>query len=234
MALAGGAMAQDKTPDPSDLTETNTSAYVSMSNQGSVKASVSGDFAYKNGQTGMLTVEGTMDKEGSYSDSRLQYFHVFSIDNSVVPRAAFSLDVIDNEMFTSASFGGVAAIMPGVKGLSIFPRAGALVGEYSDSSLQAFNVDKSEALGGSAALYVMYTMGKDGTYIGAWPEYNYLDGDIETSILKSTLMLATPFSADKTRWGQFKLENTSGYMKTANQKVEMNDTVAWAIYKFYF
>jgi hypothetical protein len=228
------SLATESTPNPSDLTETSTSAYFGLNNQGSLKGSISGDFHFNNGQTGMLTVEGTMDKDGDYSDSRLQYFHVFSTQNQVVPRAALSVDVIDNDMFTSASLGGVAAINAGVEKLQIFPRLGVLAGKYSDQSMSAFSVDNSEAVGASAALYVMYQLGNDGTYIGAWPEYNYLNGAIETSLLKSTLMIATPFSQDKTRWGQLRVDNTSGSMTSKNQSLDINDTVVWANYKFYF
>ncbi|EOT1824012.1 hypothetical protein ACNHUJ_000540 [Vibrio vulnificus] len=228
------SLAADSTPNPSDLTETSTSAYFGINNQGGLKGSISGDFHYENGQTGMLTVEGTMDKDGKYSDSRLQYFHVFSTQNQVIPRAALSVDVIDNEMFTSASLGGVAAINAGVEKLQIFPRLGVLAGQYSDKSMSAFNVQSSEAVGVSGALYVMYQLGNDGTYIGAWPEYNYLNGDIETSLLKSTVMIATPFSQDNTRWGQLRIDNTSGSMTSKTQSIDINDTVVWANYKFYF
>lgn len=234
LGMTNFAMAEESTPNPSDLTETSTSAFFGLNNQGALKGSISGDFHFDNGQTGMLTVEGTMTKEGKYSDSRLQYFHVFTTQNQTVPRAAVSLDVIDNAMFTSASLGGVLAVNAGVEGLQLFPRLGVLAGEYSDTSVAAFNANDKEAVGGSAAFYMMYQLGDDGTYIGAWPEYNYLDGDIETSLLKSTLMIATPFSADRTRWGQLRVDNTSGYMKNDVQSIDIEDTVVWANYKFYF
>jgi hypothetical protein len=233
LGMISPAMADDA-PNPSDLTETSTSAYFGLSNQGSLKGSISGDFHFDNGQTGMLTVEGTMDNEGHYSDSRMQYFHVFTTSNNVVPRAALSVDIIDNSMFTSASVGGVAAINAGVKGLQLFPRLGVLAGEYSSNSTSAMGVTEKEAFGASAAFYAMYTLGDDGTYIGAWPEYNYLNGEIETSLLKSTVMIATPFSKDKTRWGQLRVDNTSGYMRSASQSIDISDTVVWANYKFYF
>lgn len=239
-ALAGtssmGVLAEEKEPNPSDLTETNTSAYVSMSNQGDFKASVSGDFKFSDTQTGMLTLEGTMNKEGKYSDSRLQYFHVFNTQNTVVPKAAVSLDVIDNSLFTSASLGTTLAINTGVKGLNLFPRVGILASEYSQETLNHFNVKNKEGLGASAAMYVIYNIGQDGTYIGAWPEYNYMDGDVEASVLKSTLIMATPFSQDKTRWGQIRIENTDIKMQanTGAAAIESNETVVWAAYKFYF
>lgn len=234
LTLAASSIADSKEPDPSDLTETNTSAYLGMSNQGGFKASISADIQVNAQQTGMFTIEGTINKEGEYSDSRLQYFHVFNTENQYVPKAAASLDVIDNDMFSSASVGATLALNSGVKGLNIFPRVGLLAGQYSSQALNQFSVKDDQALGGSAALYVMYTMGKDGTYIGAWPEYNYLSGDINASILKTTIKLATPFSADKQRWGEIKLENTNSRMQANSHSLESNDTVVWANYKFYF
>ncbi|GEA59185.1 hypothetical protein [Vibrio comitans] len=234
LIFAHSALAEESSPNPSDLTETSTSAFFGINNQGSVKGSISSDFNYKSNQTGMLTIEGTMTQEGKYSDSRIQYFHVFSLKDQLVPRAAMSIDIIDNAMFTSASVGGVAALNVGVEGLQIFPRVGLLAGEYSEDSMNHFKAKDDSALGVSGALYMMYTVGNDGTYIGAWPEYNYLNGDIETSLLKSTLMIATPFSDDKTRWGQLRLDNTSGSMKSGSNSIEFDDTVVWANYKFYF
>lgn len=232
--LSAHAFAEEKNPDPSDLTQTSTSAFVGMSNQGAVKGSVSADIKVNATQTAMFTIEGTMNKEGHYSDARIQYFHVFNTDSAFVPKVAASIDVIDNEMFSSASVGSTIAINSGVKGLNIFPRVGALAGKYSSDALNHFGVTNDEAFGVSAALYVTYTMGEDGSYIGAWPEYNYLGGDIDASILKTTIMMATPISADKKSWGQIRIDNTNMNMVSNSQTVETNDTVVWANYKFYF
>lgn len=226
--------ADEKAPNPADFTETSTSGKVALDNKGNFKPSISADHTFANGQTGMLTVEGTMDKEGGYSDSRLQYFHVFSTDNSVVKRVAASVDVIDNSLFSSVSVGTTFSVDPGVKGLNFFPRIGGLAGKYSSEVMNQFNVDSDEGYGISAALYMLYTIGDDGTYIGAWPEYNYMDGDIESSVLASTVMIATPFSADKKRWGQIHVKNTQVSMQSAAQTIESNDTAVWAMYKFYF
>lgn len=224
----------EDSPNPSDITEVSTSAYFGINNQGGVKGSIARGFGFSEKTEGMITIEAAIDKEGHYSDSRFQYFQVFNTKNHVVPKAAVSLDVMDNDMFTSASLGSVIAINPGVKGLSIFPRAGVLAGEYSDSSVNQFNVSDRGTTGASAALYVSYTMGNDGTYIMVSPEYNYLGGDIETSMLKTSVKMGTPFSQDKTRWGEIRLENTDMKMESASKKIKNNDTVVWANYKFYF
>ena len=232
--ISSQALAQDKAPDPSDFTETNTSAFVGLSNQGTFKASISADMKINAQQTAMFTIEGSMNQEGEYSDSRLQYFHVFNTENYFVPRAAVSLDIIDNDMFRSASLGTTMAINSGVQGLNIFPRVGVLGGKYSSNALNQFGVTNDEAIGGSAALYITYTVGQDGTYIGAWSEYNYLGGDIDASIIKSTVMMATPLTANKKSWGQIRMDNINRNMTSQAQSIETNDTVVWANYKFYF
>ncbi|MGC9462305.1 hypothetical protein ACP45E_21035, partial [Vibrio genomosp. F10 str. 9ZD137] len=75
------ALADESTEkvDPSNLTAVNTSGYVGMNNQGDVKLSASLGFGLKNGQMAMGTLEGSMDNDGKYKDSRLQYFHVFNV-----------------------------------------------------------------------------------------------------------------------------------------------------------
>ncbi|QIA63125.1 hypothetical protein GT360_06195 [Vibrio astriarenae] len=227
-------LAADKTPDPSDLTETNTSAYVAISNQGGVKGSISGDMKFDNGQQGMFTLEAAMDKEGKYSDSRFQYFHVFTTENTTVPKIAASIDVLDNALFTSASPGVTLAINSGVKGLNIFPRAGVLAGQFSDEVKSRANLSDQNAMGGSAALYVFYTAGKDGTYFGLYPEYNYLSGDADMSVLNTNFLMSTPFNNERTRWGQIKITNTNTTIKNSSVDESLNETVVWANYKFYF
>lgn len=228
------SFAEEKAPDPSDLTETNTSAYVAMSNKGGFKGSISGDMKFNNGQQGMFTLEAAIDKDGDYTDSRLQYFHVFTTENTVVPKIAASLDVLDNALFTSASPGITLAINSGIKGLNIFPRAGVLAGKYSDDVKKQANITDDSAVGGSAALYVFYTAGNDGTYFGLYPEYNYLSGDVDMSVLNTNFLMSTPFNSDRTRWGQIKITNTNTTIKNSLIDEKINDTVVWANYKFYF
>lgn len=217
------AIAADKTPDPSDLTETNTSAYVGISNKGGFKGSISGDMKFDNGQQGMFTLEAAIDNKGDYTDSRFQYFHVFTTENTTIPKSAASLDVLDNALFTSASLGVTLAINSGVKGLNIFPRAGVLGGQFSDEVKSLANLADKDAVGASAALYVFYTAGKDGTYLGLYPEYNYLSGEADMSVLNTNFLMSTPFSADRTRWGQIKITNTT--IKNSFVDKSINDTV---------
>lgn len=225
--------AQDKV-DPSDLTAVSTSGYVGMSNQGDVKLSGSFGFGLDNGQMAMATVEGSLDDEGQYKDSRAQYFHVFNTGNTSVPRVAASLDIIDNSNFTTAAVGAIGMFNPGIENFVIFGRVGAMVGQYDKDFTRLMGETDQDIVGGMAAAYLSWKPGADGTYLMLSPEYTYMDGDIETSTLKTSLTVGTPLSSDGKRWGQFKIENTYGSMKSSNTKIDIDDTVAWAFYKVYF
>ncbi|BAC97198.1 hypothetical protein [Vibrio vulnificus YJ016] len=220
--------------DPSDLTAVSTSGYIGMNNQGDVKLSASLGFGLDNGQMAMGTLEGTMDQEGKYKDSRLQYFHVFNLPYPHVPRVAASLDLIDNANFTTLAVGAVAMFNPGIKDVVMFGRVGALAGQYDENFSRMMGENDSDIIGGMAAGYLSWKPGADGTYLMFSPEYTYMDGSIETSTLKTSLTLGTPLSADGKRWGQFKLENTYGQMESSQKTIHIDDTVAWAFYKVYF
>ncbi|MBY6196388.1 hypothetical protein [Vibrio hangzhouensis] len=223
-----------ETVDPSDLTQVSTSGYLGMNNQGDVKLSASFGFGITEGQMGMATIEGTMDKGGNYSDSRAQYFQVFNTGNRIAPKAAASLDIIDNTNFTTAAVGAISMFNPGVENFVIFGRVGVLAGKYNDGFTQSMGETDQDIVGGMAAAYLSWKPGADGTYLMFSPEYTYMDGSIETSTLKTSLTVGTPLSADGKRWGQFKIENTYGSMKSSKAKVDIDDTVAWAFYKVYF
>lgn len=231
------AWAQDTTTnkvDPSDLTSVNTSGYVGMNNQGDVKVSASLGFGLDNGQMAMGTLEGTLDNDGKYKDSRAQYYHVFNTGNRIAPKAAASLDIIDNTNFTTAAVGAISMVNPGVENFVMFGRVGVLAGQYDEGFTKAMGETDQDIVGGMAAAYFSWKPGADGTYLMFSPEYTYMDGSIETSTLKTSLTVGTPLSADGKRWGQFKLENTYGSMESSKVNIDIDDTVAWAFYKVYF
>lgn len=170
--------------DPSDVARANTSITIGATNNGQVKGVVSYAFSINETQQGMVYLEGNMDKEGSYQDSRVQYFQVFNLESKIVPKIAASLDVIDNASLTSTALGAVVAVTPTEK-FAMYLRAGVLGGKYKSESTQYFGVNDDSAVGGMAAGYFTYKTGSDGTFIMFSPEYTYVDGDIETSKLKT-------------------------------------------------
>ncbi|HFQ4971226.1 TPA: hypothetical protein ACGUVV_005044 [Vibrio vulnificus] len=94
--------------DAPDMTRAYSTFYVGTSNKGDVKASRSISYRYENGMESIFSLEGTMNKEGEYSDSRFQYFHVFNTGNAVSPRVAVSLDIVDNDTATTAALGAIS------------------------------------------------------------------------------------------------------------------------------
>ncbi|UXM81855.1 hypothetical protein N7V09_19695 [Shewanella seohaensis] len=235
--MATGAYAaetkQAEAVDAADMTRAYSTLFVGASNNGDVKASGSLSYRYENGMESMVSLEGTMDKDGEYSDSRLQYFHVFNLDNPITPRVAVSLDIIDNETATTAALGAISIFRTPIDSLTFFARAGVLTGQYSDEAMDNFGVTDNSLVGGMGAVYAVWKAGQDGTYLAFYPEYTYLNGDITSSTLKTTLMVATPFSADKKRWGQIKFEKTTGSMKSDTLNIDVDETRVWFNYKVY-
>lgn len=219
--------------DPSDVASATTSFTVGATNKGDVKGFLTYSFGVNENQQGMVALEGNMNKSGEYNDSRLQYFHVFNLDDQVVPKVAVSLDVIDNPTMTVGALGTVVAVTP-VERFSMYLRAEVLGGEYSDEFIQEFGVTDKSALGGIAAGYFTLKTGSDGSYVMLAPEYTYVDGDIESSTLKTSLRFGTPMNNAKTHWGEFRLENTSGSIESASLNKDVDDTVAWFLYKSFF
>jgi hypothetical protein len=181
----------------------------------------------------MVVAEADMNNEGKYKDARAQYFHVFNFENSLVPKVAASFDLIDNASMTTAALGAVVAITPAEK-FSMYLRGGVLGGEYSDALTSQFNVSDNSTVGGMASGYFTLKTGNDGTYVMINPEYTYAGGDIETSTLKTSLRVGTPMNAAKTHWGEFRVENTYGTIESASMTQDIDDTVAWFMYKSFF
>ncbi|MDN2482846.1 hypothetical protein [Vibrio agarivorans] len=232
---ANVALADDKHVDPSDVARAVSSFTTGISNTGKVKALATMAVPISEEQQAMVVAEGNMTTEGKYSDARVQYFHVFNLENSAVPKVAASLDVIDNSMVTSAALGGVAAINTHSDRFTVFLRAGALAGEYKEDFASGYQVTNRSAVGGTAAAFLNIKTGSDGTFFTFNPEYTYLDGDAEVSTLKTTLRLATPMSQDKKRWGELRLENTQSNITTTTTKSSaQSDTTAWFLYRAYF
>ncbi|GEA62113.1 hypothetical protein [Vibrio comitans] len=233
LILASTSLYAEEDHDPSDVARATTSFTVGATNQGDVKGFLTYGFGVTDTQQGMVAVEANMNKEGKYNDSRVQYFHVFNFDNPTVPKVAVSLDVVDNASLTTAALGPVIAVTP-TEQFSMYFRGAVLGGAYSDAATRQFGVSDDSAVGGMAAAYFTVKTGKDGTYITLTPEYTYVDGDIETSSLKSSLRIGTPMNSAKNHWGEFRLENTYGHLESASLKQDIDDTVAWFMFKSFF
>ncbi|GLS92558.1 hypothetical protein GCM10007916_36300 [Psychromonas marina] len=225
--------------DASDMTRASTTAIVGLSSKGDVKLTGSLSYAFDNGQTAMTLLEGTIDEDGAYKDARLQYFHVFSFNNATTPRAAASVDIINNDTFTSVALGGIAMIRTSSDAFTMFARGAVLAGEYNNDSAQlkgaGIHLDDTGITGASAAFYAVWKTGEDGTFIAAYPELTYLNGDLEMTSLKSTLMVSTPLSSDGKTWGQVKFDRTSTNFEHKNNSLDLaTEKSVWFNYKVFF
>ncbi|MDR9825640.1 hypothetical protein RCJ22_08500, partial [Vibrio sp. FNV 38] len=209
--------------DPSDVSKPITSFMVGVTNTGDVKGFGSYAFDVNDSQKGMLLLEGDMSSEGDYKSSRIQYFQAFFTGSPIAPVAAASLDIIDNDAMTSISLGGLVAVTPTEK-FSMYLRAGLLGGQYKSDMTDLHGVNDDSATGGTAAAWFTYKTGADGTYVTFHPEYIYVDGDIETETLKTSYRIGTPLNTSQTQWGEFRIDNTSGSVKSTNRTDDIDDT----------
>lgn len=233
IALSSASLYAAEENDPSDVARASTSFTLGATNKGDVKGFLTYGFGVNDTQQGMIAAEVNLDNETKYRDARLQYFHVFNFESSTVPKIAASIDIIDNASMTTGALGAVVAITP-ADYFSMYLRAGVLAGQYSDTMTNQFGVNDDSAFGGMVAGYFTFKTGADGTFIMLNPEYTYVSGDIDTSSFKSAVRLGSPLNAAKTQWGEFRIEHTGGSVKSASLRQDIDDTVAWFMYKSFF
>lgn len=237
LCSASAVAENEENNDPSNVSKPTTSLTIGATNKGDVKLFGSAAFDVNDTQKSMFLLEGDMDGEGDYKSARMQYFHAFSTGNAMMPIVAASLDFVDNDMMSSLSVGSVLAVTP-TENFAMYLRAGVLVGEYKDDSdalaLGGFTIDDDSFKGAMAAAWFTYKTGSDGTYLTFHPEYTYIDGDVEIETLKTSYRVGTPLNESQTHWGEFRIDHTSTTMEGNNNKMDIDDTSAWFMYKAYF
>ncbi|MEZ9932621.1 hypothetical protein AB4455_24775, partial [Vibrio sp. 10N.261.46.E12] len=219
--------------DPSDMTRTYTQFTAGMNTKGDAKLIGSLSGGYSNGQEFMTVAEATMSTEGDYKDSRVQYYHVFKADSALTPRYAASLDVIDNDLFSSASLGAATVFKTGIQGFDIYARLGYAAGEFSDDFAASQNIGDKSASGLMWGLYPTY-VADNGMFVTVYPELLSLNGETDFSNLKTTVSFGAPINENKTTWINLKFENVQNEWETNGIKESTNDNVLWTYFKLYF
>ncbi|MCG9640549.1 hypothetical protein L1D22_11675 [Vibrio sp. Isolate34] len=219
--------------DPSDLTKTFTQLSIGGSNKGDAKLMGSVSHILESGTALMGTLEATVDQEGEYSDSRFQYYHVLNVDNSITPRWAGSLDIIDNSLFTTANIGAATVFKTGLQGFDIYARAGYVQGVYSDDFQSMMGINDDSNNGYMGGIYFSYAA-SNGMYVQYFPEYMKLNGDADFTNQKNTIQFGAPINDSKSVWMTFKYENIQNTMESTSQKIETDDNAVWGFVKFYF
>lgn len=220
--------------DPSDMTRAYTQLHVGANNQGSVKILGSLSYNYESGAAGMGSLEATIDKEGDYSDSRFQYFHVYGTGSEFMPRVAGSIDIIDNSTFTTANLGLANAMTTGIDGFTIYSRLGAVVGQYSDDFAELSGINDQGVTGGMAGVYFTYAH-QSGFFISAFPEYTSVTGEADLTNLKTTLTFGAPISEQKDKWLQFRFEDIQNEITGSGfEDQKLDERIFWSHFKIYF
>lgn len=222
--------------DPSDVTRAYSQAHIGTSNKGDVKAMGALSYQFDGGTAAMVSLEATMDENGDYKDSRGQYFHVFGTGNDVMPRIATSLDVIDNNDFTTAAFGAAAAITTPFDSFNVYARGAGLMGEYKDDGALAskYNITDTDITGYNGAAWLVWKPFEDGTYFSLSPEYTKMDGNLEADILKTSITAATPITDGGDKWLQFKYEDIDSDFTHQGITDSVNDRIFWTQLKMFF
>ncbi|MDV5168578.1 hypothetical protein [Photobacterium rosenbergii] len=221
--------------NPADVTRAYTQLNMGVSNQGDVRLLGSLSYNHKGGTASMASLEGVMDEDGSYKSSRLQYFHVWNRDSAFMPRIAASLDVIDNEMFTTAALGTAAIFPTSIDGFNVFGRVAALAGKYDDDFASHYGGTgtSTDIAGGMGAIYFVYTA-DSGSFIAYYPEYSSLSGDIDVETTLHTITAGVPLSESKDKWIQFKFEDSTTDITASRMNEQLDNRILWTQFKLFF
>ncbi|EGQ9287870.1 hypothetical protein F7U66_18755 [Vibrio parahaemolyticus] len=237
-ALSFNANASEKSDseevNPADVTRAYTQVYFGINNKSETKLYASRSMTFDGGTSAMVSAETTLDNKGDYADSRFQYFHVFNTGSTAFPRLATSLDIIDNDSFTTAAFGAATIWTTPFESFNMFARGAGLVGEYSDKFAADTGITNKEITGGMGALYFVWNPLSDGTFLAVYPEYTSLSGDADIEQLKWTATAGVPITDAGDKWIQIKYENTNQDISTRNRTLSESDTTIWTQFKMYF
>ncbi|PMH37536.1 hypothetical protein BCU68_07940 [Vibrio sp. 10N.286.49.B3] len=248
LTLAAPALAEDsKAIDPADVTKVYTQAAVLFNGSSDIQLQGQVSGGMENGQQFALLGEATFaddNKVGNhnsndfgteYSNSRIQYFHVFEPGSTVVPKLGVSLDYINTRTEVKndlLSIGGVAAINPAYTGgLLVFPRLGVMGG-----SMEVNGVKDSDLLGYSLGLITAKHIGTSGAYVSAVPEWQDVSGDsIEMQSLAVKFALNVPLNNSRTWWLNTRYDFTKTSMDVNGIDAPSEwQTEAWIGVRHYF
>ncbi|KHT64120.1 hypothetical protein RJ45_08510 [Photobacterium gaetbulicola] len=206
-ALAHTNDAEEAVVNPEDLqdvTKINPQAAVFVTSDSNVR--VSGIFSGKWNDNisfsgfaeGVFGDKYDEDKfDANYIGGRAQYFQAHGFENSYIPRAGFSLDLVhqkqhglDDTVLFSA--GVVAAIDSRfTPGFQLFPNVAYTTGEVFGKSADGY----------LANLFMTTPVGDNGAFILAWPEYFDVSGDVVELESKSlNVIFQAPAKTNFSQW----------------------------------
>lgn len=222
--------------DPSNLTRVTTSASIVFGTAGATKGQLTASGAYDSGVAYQGRLETTIDPDGKYAGARAQWFQAYDSNIDWMPKAGFSLDIINQDSngvnLTTGALGGIVMLPTPVPGLVTFPQIAAVAGTIEfDSTGKDYAV-----YGGMGTFTVSSKLNDNGAYMLLWPEYTNVSGDGMTmESLKYSVALGLPLTKNKAWWTQLLLEHTSSEMSLDNKTIsDTTDKTAWLFIRTYF
>ncbi|KAB0291841.1 hypothetical protein F2P58_01480 [Vibrio fortis] len=235
--------------DPADVTKVYTQSALMLSGSSDIQFQGQISGGLENGQQFALLAEATFvddndttqsdpNKFGSdYSNSRIQYFHVFEPGIAATPKIGMSLDYINtrtNIKNDLLSVGGVVAINPAyTQGFLVFPRAGLMTGSME---IDGASVGKDNLTGYSLGLITAKHLGDSGAYVSFVPEWQDLSGDdINMQNLSLKTSLNVPINSARTWWLNTRYDLTKGDIDVNGVSLDSDwQSEAWVGVRYYF
>lgn len=177
------------------------------------------------------------DFGSEYSNSRIQYFHVFESGTKATPKVGLSLDYVNTRTSIKndlLSVGGVVAINPAYTGgFLVFPRAGLMTGSME---IPAFNSSKDDLTGYSLGLITAKHLGDSGAYVSLVSEWQDLSGsDINMQNFSLKTSLNVPMNSARTWWLNTRYDITKGDIDVNGVSMPSEwQTEAWVGVRYYF
>ncbi|WP_159065046.1 hypothetical protein [Thaumasiovibrio subtropicus] len=199
--------------DPADLTKVYTQTALMIGGNSDIKPVTMISGAYSNGHQFAFLGEATFGDVGDnqdndfgfkYKDARAQYFHTLDSGFSVLPKAGFSFDYInqrdhalkvDTNLF---AIGTLAAVNPKyTPGFMAFPMVAYVNGEMDIKPLN----HKESVDGFSVAFAATKPLGDSGAFLLLWPEYQNISGDhIKTETVNFKVAVNAPMTQNRKLW----------------------------------
>ncbi|MGI9875401.1 hypothetical protein [Vibrio chagasii] len=235
--------------DPADVTKVYTQSALMLSGSSDIQFQGQVSGGLENGQQFALLAEATFvddndeslrdpnDFGSEYSNSRIQYFHVFETGTKATPKVGLSLDYINTRTSIKndlLSVGGVVAINPAYTGgFLVFPRAGLMTGSME---IPAMNSSKDDLTGYSLGLITAKHLGDSGAYVSLVPEWQDLSGsDINMQNFSFKTSLNVPMNSARTWWLNTRYDITKGDIDVNGLSMPSEwQTEAWVGVRYYF
>ncbi|KGY10224.1 hypothetical protein [Vibrio sinaloensis] len=190
--------------DLQDVTKINPQAAIFVTSESNVRVSgmFSGqwneDIAFSGFAEGVIGNKNGENKfDSDFLGGRAQYFQAHDLGNDVIPRAGFSLDLINQKTkgmkdTTLFSVGAVAAVDSRfTPGFQMFPNLAYTTGEVFGEDVNGY----------LANLFFTTPIGDNGTFLLAWPEYFDVSGDtVEMESKSLNFLFQSPMKSNYSQW----------------------------------